>query len=438
MGHAVAITDGTTTINLSDRTTTGIALIGYNPAIAKPNEDTGVMEPVVDTVDFWIEDTSIANLAARARGIHRLLWQVNHRQRSRTGPRVYLLYTPTSGSQLRSEIFAYQLHSNEANPILYNQFRQELSLVVTRAPFWEGARTQIPLTNGNGTNNTAGLRIYNHNDAGAGHDNWVDIAAADVTGDYPAPLELEYTNDTGGAVDFNFMHIGNNWFAPTMQSTWEAENQSGGQDQVDATASNGYTNYVTGSGWKVWQWTLTTAFLNLTRGRYFRVIGRFTSTSGSLRIRTRLLDLYGITVQGRAVYTAITGSGVWDCGALPLPNSPYADNAGDVILEVAAYSSDSRSVYLDFIELLAAEPGQYQRFDMIGYDTANGDKIVSNGPDELLYYLSGTQKFFVLRAHTDFAHVMPNVNQRLVSVWDPATSKTWSLKAYYRPRKAAF
>ena len=77
--------------------------------------------------------------------------------------------------------------------------RQGLQLVLLRSPWWEGPEAELPLTNRAAARALGGLTVYNHTDSGPAHDNFVDVAAADIEGDLPTPLRLEFTsaNDSG-------------------------------------------------------------------------------------------------------------------------------------------------------------------------------------------------------------------------------------------------
>jgi hypothetical protein len=73
------------------------------------------------------------------------------------GPAVYLLYQPDGdASAWRSEILAARFEYDVDTLRAWGQAKMPASLIIEREAVREGALVQIPLTNTNGTNNTAG------------------------------------------------------------------------------------------------------------------------------------------------------------------------------------------------------------------------------------------------------------------------------------------
>lgn len=108
-----------------------------------------------------------------------------------------------------------------------------LTVVIEHKPWWDSHNeVAIPLTNGNGTNITTGLTIYNHDDGGVSpaHDNWVLINAADVVGDMPGRTRLEVTN-TYASNRLYTLWVGQNWTDPdNLDHILEGEDSSLGTD----------------------------------------------------------------------------------------------------------------------------------------------------------------------------------------------------------------
>lgn len=95
------------------------------------------------------------------------------------------------------------------------------------------------------TNLVNAVTIYNHDDSDSGHDNYVDIAAANIKGDVEAPIKLQVRMQVIANADhlFSFLAARRTRATPaSFTHIYEAEDiltQSSWADAVDATCSNG-------------------------------------------------------------------------------------------------------------------------------------------------------------------------------------------------------
>ena len=86
---------------------------------------------------------------------------------------------------------------------------QGVKLTLQREHAWEYADPYpVPLSNGNGSRVTAGLLVHNHLDATPGHDNFVEVTAADAPGDLPARLwiQLKHIHKSGAVLGSVWIH----------------------------------------------------------------------------------------------------------------------------------------------------------------------------------------------------------------------------------------
>ena len=188
MAHALSITDGTTTFGLS---TTNSMLTLYVPTEAQQGETS-----VTESVELMFYASSASAMQTAIQTLQRLLEGVRRRQQWGVGPRVYFQFQPDGDATTwRSEMLDARLEYKEDTLKVFAQAKMPATLLVQRVPFWEGALTQIPLTNASASNNTSGITIYNHDDSGTNHDNYVQIAAADVGGSLPAPVKIQLRSE---------------------------------------------------------------------------------------------------------------------------------------------------------------------------------------------------------------------------------------------------
>lgn len=446
MPNALSLTDGTTTISLSS---SGCLLTHYVPD-GPEMQANGEYKPITETVEFTIVETTTALVRTKLNLIERLLAGVNNRLMNRTGPRVYLAFQATGDAAAsRSELTNYRLFLEPDAAVAFAQGILGVRLIVTRVPFWEGARTAIPLTNGNGTNVTSGLTIKAHDDATVGDDNWCNIAGSTIAGSLPSPLEIRMVNNSGAGREYHNFFVANNTVGQALAHIIEGESMVSGYGTAyaDAACSNGNYTRRTGAGWLTFRWVIPTASLALFRGRYVRILARFrTLNSADRDIRLTLHDNDGLTILARSPQTVAKNGAadIQDCGALALPSAGYATNWATVVLEVAVFTPASETVEIDFIQLTPAEPMQYRRITQVaGYLHPVDDAVVDDGIEGLVYFettATGLRELDYI-ARNEPVCVWPGVDQRLLILHDGAASlPAWSLsvQAWYRPRRTLF
>ena len=118
-------------------------------------------------------------------------------QKDLTLPKIYL-EADTGDGYVRSEILDGVLDTETDYFHRVARNHVPARIWVKRKNYWEGAEAQIPLTNENGTNNVAGLKVYNTNN-GTGtapnkRVNYVGIDGDDIDGSIPTPPRIEITN----------------------------------------------------------------------------------------------------------------------------------------------------------------------------------------------------------------------------------------------------
>ncbi len=333
--------------------------------------------------------------------------------------------------------------------------RVKLTIIVTHAPWWEGAEAQLPLTNGNGTNNISGLTIYSHDDGGAGHDNYVSINAADVDGDLPGATRLQLLNNYATDRVYDIW-IGHNWTDPgNLAHILEAENASGGSSGSDASCSNGSYRHITllsGVDTSLFTWSLGASFWNACKGRPFKILCRF--YDGNTQF---LSNLSSIRWQLKLVYTA---TNIWesswistdpdrtilirDLFTLRLPPwlpSQTGLNAIDMTLMARQDTGISLDAGIDFLQATPVDGWRY--IQHIGYGTEQNRRIMDDGINGDLYTDdgAGTGKLGILVGYGQPIMVYPNKLQRLYFLMhshlgnQAEIARTLSVKLYYRPRR---
>jgi|GEM_PF-2392800 len=287
----------------------------------------------------------------------------------------------------RSEILAGSVQLDEG--ALGWQWRGKaiaLVIMIERWPFFEGPRTQVALTNGNGTNTTAALTIYNHDDGHTGHDSWVTVPAANVTGALPCRAEIEIANTASGFSSRAYdLYVGvQSWGDPTG-FTPALEGEAATALTTSSVPNNtdwsgGSARSFTWSGTAetpLGRFALSSALLAAARGGYFRVFARFTQNPPSdtwLRASVQLFDVTTIT-EGQQLLLA-TNQELQDLGVFQLP--PYLPGetglAGlSILLTGYSPAGSSRSVVVDYLYLLPLQ--RFRHFRPRGYGLDSGTLV---------------------------------------------------------------
>ena len=431
--HILNLVQASTTVTL---TTSGGMLVQYTPTTTIDGQ------PVTEAIDLVISGSSVANARAKLRDIQRMLTAAEQRNWAQTGPKVYLTYQPIGDTVAwRSEIQGGVVVLDEEATLTLGQAIFPVTLLITRQPFWEGARTQIALTNPNGTNDLTGLAIDN------GATNYVGIAASVILGDLPTPLEVQLRNTTGNDRSYYGFHLSNNTFAPTIAIQVEGEdNESSIAGTAVAGASGGEVAVVTGANPASIEFDIPAATVIGYGGRWARVLALCPSVmpggTGPIYGWAQLYDYYGLVTLYRTPMTLLrTDDYMQDFGAIPLP--PGGSNAAgweQLVLKLWFQGvSTSLAVAVDYIALAPAEARWYRYFVQRGMAVADDDWLIDDGIEGAQYLIENSANHPIYATVTPPVHVQPAAAQRLY-IWQEGSSvlATWSMevKAYYRPRIA--
>lgn len=450
MAHALSITDGTTTVSLS---TSNILLLNYVPVAAEMQDtaqfvtggDGGEVLPmfsnVTETIEIMFENSSKTALQAQVNSINQLLYLAKHRQTKRTGSKVYLLFTVDGDSDTyRSEVLSGRLELGEDAMRHYANIKVQARLYVTRRYYWEdNSETELQLSKSNVSATTGGVTIYNHDDSGTGQDNWVQIAAAQVDGDLPAPLRLTMTNNSGATQNYSSFYIGTNAFSDPANFTHIIEGEdaiSGGTVTSDSSCSGG--SKLVNSSWtgtNLVQLPLEDTQLQKTDGRWFRLIMRLADLTSSCYITPQIRDGNGlITLYSGNEVLINSDASLVDLGAVPLPPSAANVSWSDMVLTLSMRAVSTAGIQIDFVCLMPTD--SYATFKQLGYGIPNNGVVTIDGIEGAIH----SAGFPIYSAPMPTVWVYPNKLQRLIFLHDETTGppdidNTFSVRAYYRKRR---
>lgn len=444
MAHVFAITDGTTTITLNQ--TNGCMVTGFDMNVAEVvfNEvnrtDVNEIERlnVTSTLDLVFTASTIAGIQTLVRSLEILLDKSLLRQNKKNFKRVYLLVTVDGDVAWRSEILYFKLTPKINLFDGLTAKKTEYTLFITRKFYFEGPEKELELSNSLTSATTGGIEIWNHSDGG--EDNYVAIAAAQVGGTLPTPVKLTLTNINGSSIGYRNLYLSTNAFSDPSNFTHiiEGESRESGSGTIttSATSSNGNYNLYgfTGTGEIVF--ALSDTLLEQTQGRWFRLLTRLVSWSGTnVFVTPEIRDATGLVTlwTGTEKLLGTSSTNIQDLGSVPLPSGPSNTVYSDMTLVLKVRATGSGQVNIDFIQLTSLDSYQYviQR----GLNISNDGVITFDGIEGIIH--SNGQTIYSNRVGP--LYVFPGKTQRIYILYDTSSGSviahTAEIQAYIRERR---
>jgi len=433
-----------TTINLHQSGC--ILLDGYYP------ETTNLDEHITESIDVRING-AYATIQAKLRDINRMLVYASENKIGPLG--VWLEFAYDDSDELwRSRVYGGLIDYDGQMSYRLKRSHLKIGLILERDGFWEGPEAQIPLTNGNGTNNITGLNVYNCNDGeGASPNkrhNYVEIGAASVGGDLPAPIRLEMTNNFDSTSRLNCVWLSHNQnaYPALFQHILEAEdavyggsviddpNYSAGKYSTFTWADDNLSNRA--------RWILDKTYLNRANKRWFKIIAifKFPIASG-IRLQCKITFPSGtpLTEVASSQEVISTTSLIQEIGELQIP--PWLLSSGDlsaVDLSLYARKTGGGSLNIDFLQISPVDA--FRVLVPRGYGAAYTIRVVDDGIDDQIW-TDGWADGGKTGHYTSIGNrikLFPGTVQRIYFLMNSTSGgmvidRTLSVKAFYRPRR---
>lgn len=434
MAVLLRLNQGGTTYSL---TSGDVLTLAYTPRVGANDETT-----VVDSIELLLYGATAAAVQAAAWAIERILVAARQRQADQAGSRVYLEMQLDADSEYwRSEIIDGRLTFADGALDLQAARKVAAVLILARVNSWESGESELPLSTKRLSAATGGRSIGNHFDADDNNSsgNYVQIAAGQVTGSLPAPARITLENLTASSQDYRNIYIGANAYSDPVNFAHVIEGEAaapsyGTSVSLSSCSGGAYlSKTVTGSSFI--QWTLPAATLAAAQGRFFRLLMRLASISGSCYLRpvvrdsTGLVDLF--VGDERLVSSEVA---LVDLGTLPLPPSGGAVIWGDLTLLLMVRSAAGVTLGLDFVQLTPTD--SFVHIKQRGLSLASGGIITIDGIDGAVHG-GGSPIYTPVQMPL---WLQPNLLQRLYVLHDegtgaPAISNSWNVRVYYRKRR---
>ncbi len=361
--------------------------------------------------------------------------------------RVFIEYKPVDGDSLyRSECYGGRLVFSEepgarrfgdTNPAI------KVALVFERAPWWEGPEVELQLSAQGQSAATGGRTVTNN-----GTNNWVQIAAAQVTGTLPGPTRVRLKNTSGSAKSYHEFYLAANAFAsPSSFGGVHAgtADLTGSGSTTNATCASGnYRTFsVTTSESLLASWLLTAAEMSA-GGRWCRLFARLFSYdyTKAVRVRPVIRDYYGLV-------TLWEGSQIWlpalagamelaDLGSLPLPPGAYTTDYAQCRLGLKMQASAATTVSIDNVQL--APMDGYRHISQVGMQIANNDYVEFDEIEGRFTSIESSLRHPIHVAAGPGLYLQPNLLQQVRVLHDEGftspIANTFSAQIWHRPRRS--
>jgi hypothetical protein len=442
MAYQLRLTDGTNTLFTFSDGVNCIIQAGMGESPALPTEDVAWVEEVVPILLMG----GLTTIQNNMRTINRTLADARYKETARAGGHIYLEKSASdTDGWWRAKIRGGELSGYSIDQAIRTG-KMLVQLTVERVDYWEGALTSVTVSNRHGTNAT-GLTVYNHMDGDA--DNYVQLAANQITGDLPTPALIELTNLFAGNV--NFVWIGHKFTgAPaTFSPVYEGEAAIGKSGTTYTDASNGRYEALqafSGITTQLLTWTLSTAQMDAAAGGWFHVFVRLASASAFPHVTRFELALTQGAGRVWASGTHMPGDSfmtLYDLFLMRLPPwLPGATGSGSLTMELLALQASGATAYynVDYVYLMPADGFRHYRVE--SYAIGQNQRLVDNGPDDEVYRDAGngTGKIGNVIAAGDPIMLRPGKLQRLYFLvqdinGNSQVARTASAKISYRPRR---
>jgi len=389
------------------------------------------------------------------RQIETFLRQAEEYQKRHVGARVYVEFDPgASGIVYRSEILSGKVDCpDDTFSMWWTNQKTRIFMAWTRRYYWEGPEVELPLTNGNGTNVTGGLTVYNHDDGDAGHDNYVQIAGTDVGGVIPAPAKIRILNTYNSSARSGQFVIAHNAFsAPaSFAHILEAENRNyvagGTAPTADTSSSGGYIQNISWAGDAevlLISWQLSTAFLSDAAGNNFKILARFATSPGTgyyTTVRVKGPSGYWISTLGEGPEVALGQMLIQDLGVVRLPPWLIQEtNLEPVDLCIYGRRTGGGILYLDFVQVTPLDG--YRLLKPRGYNTVYNTANVDDGINGVVWNedSAGANRSGQYIGVGQQIQLWPGRTQRLYflvtnDAGGAEILRTHSIRMWYRPRR---
>jgi hypothetical protein len=445
MSHVLDLYDGTTTIHLADDGAHAVTdYVPRAPEIRMASSETPGIDGaeitstslgnVTESATVLFHADTLANVRIAIQSIEAMLQRAARYTTHRQGTPVYVQADhANTGTVYRSQILSGRVEIADA-ALIWQWARGfiEGKVIWTRKPYWETTQLNILAMT---------QTVYSHDDAGAGHNNYLDIAGSSILGSLPAPLYLLMSNPEASATAT--VWVASNTFAnpATITHMLEGEMTTGLTSTADADSSGGAFGRVAWPATEGLIATWSASVWSKHYGQHYRVMARFgTNPTAGATVRLKLVADSVVLWQSQLI--ALTTGRLQELCTIQLPPTLIGLSAVYPI-DLALYgSAASGNCDLDYLQILPTE-GFRRLTPITGGNLAQYEELIDDGPNDFVY----KNKTFdevpaALPAYTGWGTrpmVWPGKACRLYFIASDGSTENvdrrLTVSVYYRPRR---
>jgi hypothetical protein len=321
---------------------------------------------VTEVIRVIIQDGDVNDNFAELEKVKRALAYAPYSFKDPTAPRYYIGFRETGAADWWiSRLISGRADEGPATlQVDWITDRLFARITYTREYYWEQyIATLLDLTNQGGTSTAQG--IVNHADAA--HDNYVEIAAADlIRGDLEAPILLKFVNGEAGVTYRNIYTCSWTDYGGDIAYITNVQADDGvmvggiSAVQADAGASNGEyveATWAVDAETKLFTYKLDDLLLKTLKGASCRIIQKFWDAPPASPPLIRLKVVYGSELLWEGDQVQMTVDELQDLGQVKLPPWDIWGklDTPDLLLEVWCQKVGGDTLNFDFIQPMPAK-----------------------------------------------------------------------------------
>ncbi|PKN87788.1 MAG: hypothetical protein CVU46_03145 [Chloroflexi bacterium HGW-Chloroflexi-8] len=379
----------------SDRVVIDLNASGYrvlNGYFPESGNETDVSE----AFDLMVIGASESDLETKIRAIELALDYAKDHQSGPDG--VWILFTTNDGvlDDWQSRVSGGAvLHDNKLG-MRWKETKAKIQVVVYRRPYWETVNpVTLTIDNGGGDPGETAV-VYNHEDAGSGHDFYVEIGADQVTGSLATPAIIEFKNSVNDAELVDHLMVGH--FAASspheppastlliLEGSGTADANCSGGEYDDLTWADAVENQIA-------SWSLATGDL---RQRYFRFVARFREVFAYTDLWLKVKLLSGSNILSETRWTLMNTTDILQMiGSLQIPPFRHGNYVDIGNLTVGLYekrAAGAGTFNLDFLAMMPQDGWRkFGAFTGLAYN----ETLIDNPVEEKLVTHYSTSSYKV-------------------------------------------
>lgn len=349
---------------------------------------------VVDSVELDFSGTAVANIQTAVQSVNKAIGEAVRYTNSKTGDKVYVYHQPNGYDTVyRSELmpastkdWRLELDTDSMGKARWEDaYKVRGVLTWTRGDWWE--KSTAVSVGGTNVMGTAGTIINNQDEANT-KSFYFSVDGANIAGDTPSPLYIQYKNTTNDAAEVGSVYIGQ--YVDGLYAAPSPDNlMFQGTASADAGCSGGSYTALVFAGTveeSLISWTIASA--DDYRGRSYKMVARLKDTFAYTDLYLQAKVLSGSAVLGETrLKLADANQQLQIIGSLKL--SPAANgNTNYTDLSLALYSKRAGgggTINLDYIAAIPQDGWRsYKAISGLAYN----EEIYDNPVEDSFYTIS--------------------------------------------------